>query len=164
MARRTKNNPEAAQVAYVFDASRFGTLGQEMAQAAAQQTQAAGTYWDRARTLYVEAQDNGCAQAAIDALFGPGEKVKGKKAPWFRTYKSILSSSLKHGIVITNAMGMTAVQKLIKGAKESAAENDETAAAAKDQQLLDMFTKMAQGCLNRGITKATLAKIIKDME
>lgn len=150
--------------AWAFDGAMLGQLGQEMAQAAAQQTQAAGTYWDRCRTHYVAAQDHGKAQEALDALFGPGEKVKGKKAPWYRTYKSLLSTANEIGVTVTNDMGMSALQKAIKLAKEEASENDPETAAAKDAQLLDMFTKMAQGCLNRGISKAKLAAILKGLE
>lgn len=151
-------------VVWTFDAQRYGSLGQEMGQAAVQQVAAAGTYWDRCRTLYVEAQNNGAAQEALDALFGPGDKVKGKKAPWYRTYKSLLNSALTLGLTVTDQMGMSALQKAIKGAKEDAADENEEAAAAKDAQLLEMFKKIAQGCLNRGITKKALAEALKGLE
>lgn len=147
-----------------FDANRYGQLGQEMATAAAAQTQSAVNYWDRCRTLYVEAQAHGAGQEAIAALFGPGEKVKGKKAPWFRTYKSILVNALSHGVTIGNDMGMTAAQKAVKIAKEDGIDNDPVKAEAKTSQLVEMFTKLAQGCLNRGVSKAQLATILKGLE
>lgn len=151
-------------VAWAFDAARYGSLGQEMGQAAVQQVSAAGTYWDRCRTLYVEAQNHGVAQEALDALFGPGDKVKGKKAPWYRTYKSLLNSALTLKLTVTDAMGMSALQKAIKGAKEDAADENDEAREAKAAQLLEMFKKIAQGCLNKGITKAELAKALKELE
>lgn len=164
MAKRNPKIETVVTPAYEFNAQVFGALGREMAEAAAQQTSAAGNYWDRSRTLYVEAQNNGKAQEALDAMFGPGDKVKGKKAPWYRAYKSQLTSCLKLGITVDNSMGMTAVAKLIKGAKEAAADDSAEASAAKDAQLLDMFKKMAQGCLNRGIDKKQLATILKELE
>lgn len=154
----------AAAPAWEFDPSRYGALGQEMAIAAKQQVQSAGTFWDRCRTLYVEAQEHGKAQEALDALFGPGEKVKGKKAPWFRTYKSILTNALTNGVTITNEMGMSAAQKSVKAAKDEATDNDEESSQAKTNSLLDMFTKLAQGCLNRGVPKSQLATILKGLE
>jgi len=161
---RSKAKPSAVIMAWELDAQRYGALGQEMAQAAAQQTQAAITYWDRCRTLYVEAQAHSKGQEALNALFGPGEKVKGKKAPWFRTYKSILSNALANGVTVTNEMGMTAAQKAVKVAKDEATDNDPEKSEAKTEQLVEMFTKLAQGCLNRGVAKSQLATILKGLE
>lgn len=161
--RTNKPEPEATP-AWELDATRYGALGQEMATSAVQQVAAAGSYWDRCRTLYVEAQNHGKAQEALDCLFGPGEKVKGKKAPWFRTYKSILSNALLHGVTLTDDMGMSAAQQAVKAAKDEATDSDAEASAAKDEQLVGMFTKLAQGCLNRGIAKSKLATILKGLE
>lgn len=147
-----------------LDAERYTGLGAEMAQAAASQTVAVGTLWNRCRTLFVEAQAVNKGQEAVDLLFAPGERVKGKKAPWYRTYKSLLTNAVKLNVTVTNDMGMTSLQKAIKVAKEANEENDPDAAKAKDEQMIGMFQRMVNGCLARGISKARLATIVKDAE
>lgn len=172
MAKRTSTTklqtPAASRaskpVKFVLNTDTLSTFGQEMAQAATQQVSNAGSYWDRCRTYFTEAQRNGQAEAAITAIFKPGENVKGKKAPWYRTYKSILSSAVTLKLTVTDDMGMSALQKAIKAAKDEAAENDPKLKAEKDNNALEMFKRMCIGCLNRGIPKAKLAAILKDAE
>jgi hypothetical protein len=147
-----------------LDPERYTGLGAEMAQAAASQTVAVGTLWNRCRTLFTEAQRIGKAGEAVELLFAPGERVKGKKAPWYRTYKSLLTNAVKLNVPVTDDMGMTALQKAIKAAKETAEENDPEAAKAKNAQMLGMFQRMVSGCLARGISKADLARIVKEAE
>lgn len=155
MAKRTNNTTTTI----TFDANVAGVLGQEMATAAHQQVVGAVSYWDRCRTVFSAAQAQGKGQEAFDAIFGPGEKVKGKKAPWYRTYKSILSNALQHGVTIGQDMGMSAAQAAVKEAKDNAADAGDKAA-----KLVEMFTKMAQGCLNAGVSKAKLDTIIKGLD
>lgn len=143
---------------------RFSATGQEMAVAAAQANVQSGTFWDRCRTLFVEAQEHGKAQEAVSVLFSAGDKVKGKKAPWYRTYKSLLNSCLTLNVKLDNSHGMSAVQKLIKIAKETKLENDPEAQAAKAEDLKGMFKRMAQGCLNAGVKKSELVAILKEVE
>lgn len=148
---------------YVFEVKEFESLGQEMAVAATQQTVAASTYWDKCRSLFVQAQDHGRAADAIVALFAPGEAVKGKKAPWYRTYKSILTQCEQRGLHITNEHGVTAAQALIKESKANEIEADPAAKKLKDAQMIDMFRRLAQGCLNRGIKLATLNNVMREL-
>lgn len=159
-ARRT--SAEMHKDDYVFAVQEFEALGQEMAVAATQQISAATTYWDRCRSLYVQAQDHGRAQEAIVALFAPGEAVRGKKAPWYRTYKSILTQCEQRGLHLSNETGMSAAQQLIKEAKQSEVESDPTAKKLKDEQMIGMFQRLAQGCLNRGIKLARLVKVLEE--
>lgn len=149
---------------FFLNLADLSTFGQEMAQAATQQVSNAGTYWDRCRTMFTEAQRNGKAAEALEAIFKPGENVKGKKAPWYRTYKSILGSAVALGLSVTDDMGMTALQKAIKVAKDEAAEKDPQLRQEKDNNALEMFKRMCVGCLNRGIPKSKLAAILKDAE
>lgn len=144
--------------------NRFGQLGVELATKAVQAVSEAGTLWDRCRTLYCEAQEHGKQEDAIAAIFGPGEKVKGKKAPWYRTYKSLLTNANKLHVTVTNDMGMTALQKAIKASKAEAEEQDEEQGEAKVAQLKGMFINFAKALLERGVTKAELAKLLKDVE
>lgn len=160
---KAKDAP-AIQDNWTLPAQQMEALGVEMAQAAVQQVQAGVTYWDRVRTLFVDAQQHKRPNEAIVALFSAGDKVKGKKAPWYRTYKSLLSSAASLKIQVTNDMGMSALQKLIKEAKAEKAENDPEQKEAKDAQMIEMFVRLAQGCLNRGISKATLAARLKELE
>lgn len=161
---RGKAKEAPAKDNWALPAQQMEALGVEMAQAAVQQVQAGVTYWDRVRTLFVDAQAHKRPNEAIVALFSAGDKVKGKKAPWYRTYKSLLTSAADLKITVTNDMGMSALQKLIKEAKQERAENDPEQKEAKDAQMLEMFVRLAQGCLNRGISKATLAARLKELE
>ena len=95
----------------------------------------AATLWDRARTYFVQAQEHGQSEAAVVALFSAGDEVKGRKAPWYRTYKSLLSSASKLSINVTNEMGVTALQKEIKAAKDEAQDPE----AKKAQVVWGMF-------------------------
>lgn len=160
----TKREGKSKPVAFILNTDALATFGQEMAQAAAGQVKNAGTYWDRCRTHFSEAQRNGKAEEAITAMFAAGDNVKGKKAPWYRTYKSILNAAVTLAIKVTDDMGMSALQKAIKAAKDDAAENDPAKKAEKDANALEMFKRMCIGCLNRGIPKAKLAAIVKESE
>lgn len=161
-----KGTIKAQPVAFIFaeHAQQYGAIGKHAAIEAVNSTNNAGSQWVSIRDAFVEGQDAGFARETHDAIFAAGDAVKGKKAPWYRTYKSILNSAIEYKLTVTKDMGMSALQKAIKGAKEDKAANDPTAAAAKAQQLIEMFTKMAQGCLNAGIEKATLAKVLKSIE
>lgn len=160
----TKREGKSKPVAFILNTDALATFGQEMAQAAAGQVKNAGTYWDRCRTHFAEAQRNGKAEEAIAAMFAAGDNVKGKKAPWYRTYKSILNAAVKLAIKVTDDMGMTALQKAIKAAKDNAAEHDPAKKAEKDAAALEWFRKWATACLARGIEKAKLAQIVKEAE
>ena len=146
---------------WLFDRQQYEGLGLEMAQAATKQVENAGTYWEKCRSLFVEAQQHNRAHDAVLALFHAGDEVRGRKAPWYRTYKSILTQCADRKIKIDNETGMTQVQKLIKEAKEKEIENDPEAKVAKDEQLLAMLERMVVGCLNRGIDKKRIAEIVK---
>lgn len=144
---------------WTLDANRYSQLGHEMAEAAVNNVKDAATLWDRARTYFVEAQEHGQGEAAVVALFSAGDEVKGRKAPWYRTYKSILSSAVKLSITVTNEMGMSALQKEIKAAKDEQADPE-----AKKAQLLGMFLRLAKGCLEKGISKKELASELTKLE
>lgn len=161
---QTPHATKREKASFILNTESLGSFGQEMAQAATQQVSNASTYWDRCRTYFTEAQRNGKAAEALEAIFKPGENVKGKKAPWYRTYKSILGSAVALNLTVTDSMGMTALQKAIKIAKDEAADNDPKLKAEKDANALEMFKRMVVGCLNRGIPKSKLATILKDAE
>lgn len=160
----TRGKGHAVDKNWHLPVNELEALGQEMANAAVQQVQAGTNYWDRCRTQYIEAQNHGRAQEALVAIFKPGESVKGKKAPWYRTYKSILTAAAERGIEVTNDMGMSALQKLIKENKEQEIETDPEKAEAKRAQMLGMFVRLATGCLNMGISKRELAEALKEIE
>ncbi len=149
---------------WLLPSDQLNALGVTMAQAAVQQTQASGNYWDQCRTQFVTAQEHGRGKEAIQAIFGPGEKVQGRKAAWYRTYKSILTSAVDRGIQVTNDMGMTALQGAIKAAKQAEVDSDPKKHAEKEANMLEMFTRLAKGCLGLGITKQRLAQALKDVE
>lgn len=146
-----------------LDTDRLAALGHEMATAATQQVRSSGTYWERCRDSFIEAQTHHKEQEALAALFSAGDKVAGKKAPWYRTYKSLLTACAQRDIVVTTEMGMTQVQKLIKEHKAAEIEQDPEAKQAKDEQMVEMFRRLAQGCLNRGIDKKQLAQVLKEV-
>lgn len=156
----TRPKPQKVDPNWQLDPGRYSAFGTEMAQAAAQAVKGAGNFWDRCRTLFIEAHEHGRGEEAVNLIFQPGESVKGRKAPWYRTYKSILTSALTYGIQVGHDTGVSGLQAKIKEAKDEAADNDPAMKAAKDQQLLGMFERMAQGCLNRGIAKKDLAAIL----
>jgi vacuolar-type H+-ATPase subunit E/Vma4 len=60
--------------------------------------------------------------------------------------------------------GMSAIQARIKEAKQAEIDNDPEMAEEKNRQMLEMFRRQAQGCLNRGIPKAQLAAILKELQ
>lgn len=144
---------------WALDSARYAKLGHEMAEAAVNNVKDAATLWDQARSYYVEAQQHGQAEAAVVALFSAGDEVKGRKAPWYRTYKSILGSAAKLSIAVTNEMGMSALQKEIKAAKD-----DQQDPEAKKAQLIGMFIRLAKGCLNAGVEKRALVKALTEAE
>lgn len=146
-----------------LDQERLTALGQEMATAATQQVRSSGTYWERCREVFMEAQTHNKAQEAVQELFAAGDKVEGRKAPWYRTYKSLLTACATRNIIVTVDMGMSQVQKLIKEHKQAEIESDPEAKSAKDEQMIEMFRRLAQGCLNRGIEKKVLAAVLKDV-
>lgn len=154
-----RGRPPKKKDDWSLDVGRYEALGEEMANAAVSSVKEAGTLWDRARTFFVEAQAHGQGEAAVVALFHPGDNIKGRKAPWYRTYKSLLSSAVKLSINVTNEMGMSALQKEIKAAKDEAQDPE-----AKKAQLIGMFLRLAKGCLEKGITKAQLAKELTKLE
>lgn len=149
---------------YIFDEEVYVHLGTEMAQQASKQVSDAGSYWEKCRNLYVAAQDHGRAQDALRALFSPGDTMQGRKAPWYRTYKSLLTSCFNMKIKVQDTLGMTAVQALIKAAKQQIIDRDPRKRAEKDAQVLEMYKRLAQGCLNRGITKQQLVAALKDLQ
>lgn len=154
MARKTKtnNNNNAAQ--YVLDVEAIAKRGVEVATAATAVTAATGNAWACLRTIISEAQANGCGKEAFEAFFNAGDKVKGKKAGWWRGYKSAINNALELGITITNDMGYSALLTAIKEAK----------GPTDPAKLLAMVEKMAQGYLNAGGDKAKLLATIKEME
>lgn len=149
---------------YIFDEEQYVHLGQEMAQEASKQVSNAGSFWERCRDMYVAAQEHGRAEDAIRALFSPGDTLQGRKAPWYRTYKSLLTSCFNLKIKVEGDAGVTNIQQQIKAAKDKIIERDPRARAAKDQQVLEMFKRLAQGCLNRGIAKQSLVAALKDLQ
>lgn len=149
---------------FVMDHAKYQKFGQEMATAATQQVAKADTYWNQCRSLFIEAQSHGRASEAITDLFSPGESIKGRKAPWYRTYKSLLNNCVTYKIKVAEDDGMSAIQARIKDAKQEEIDNDPEKAEEKNQQMLEMFKRQAQGCLNRGIPKAQLAAILKELQ
>lgn len=162
-SKATKSAPVKA-APFMLQEDQLSAFGIEMATAATQAISSAGNYWDRCRTMFVPAQQNGKGKEALDALFNAGDKVKGKKAPWYRTYKSILNSALTLGIAVTDAMGMSELQKAIKARKDEAAENDPAVREEKIANAKKMFRNMAIGCLKLDVPKSELARILKDCE
>lgn len=148
---------------WVFNEQEAMSLGQEMAERASSQVKDAGNYWSRCRDIYIAAQDHGRAEQALAALFTPGDNIQGRKAPWYRTYKSILTSALSLKIRVEGEFGVTALQRLIKEAKDAAVESDPKAKQLKDEQMIVMFTRLAQGCINRGIEKQTLVNALRGL-
>lgn len=165
-ARRSlhRSATQAHKDDFIFDEQQYVHLGEEMAQEASKQVSNAGSFWERCRDMYVGAQEHGRAEDALRALFSPGDTMQGRKAPWYRTYKSILTSCFNLKIKVAHDHGVTTVQRLIKDARDAIVERDPRARAAKDQQVLVMFTRLAQGCLNRGISKQALVAALKDLQ
>ncbi len=163
--KRKPRSPKPADApAWALDADRLTKLGTDMVNAAVGQVKEGGTFWDCVRTQYVDAQAHGAGEAALVAIFAPGEKIKGKKAPWYRTYKSLLTNAHNRGIVINNEMGMGTVQAAIKASKEEEVDSDPAKAAEKQANLITMFERLAKGCLSSGVTKAKLAEVLKNIE
>jgi hypothetical protein len=97
-------------------------------------------------------------------MFSPGESVKGRKAPWYRTYKSLLTAAADRGITVGHDTGVSALQKLIKESKDADVESDPEKHEAKEAQLIGMFQRLATGCLNFGIPMKRLAAALKEVE
>lgn len=159
MARKTNNaktnktnNTAAAQ--YVLDVEAVAKRGVEVATAATAVTAATGNAWACLRTIISEAQANGCGKEAAEAFFAAGDAVKGKKAGWWRGYKSAINNALALGITITNDIGYSALLQAIKEAK----------GPTDPAKLLAMVEKMAQGYLNAGGDKAKLLSVVKALE
>lgn len=145
--------------AYSFSAEEATTIGRNIATIATQQKAQAGNNWDVLRTGYVQASAAGVAQDWLTATFeNGGDKVKGAKAAWYRTYKSILSGAHEHAVELTDSMGSTAAQNAVRDARQDAKPESE-----RQAQLYQMFLKMAQGALNAGVSKAKLAAGLKGL-
>lgn len=149
---------------FMLDHEKYLKFGQEMATAATQQTSTAETYWNTCRSLFIEAQQHKRTGEALVDLFSPGDNIKGRKAPWYRTYKSLLTACHDRKIKVTEEDGVTAIQAKIKEAKQAEIDNDPEKAEEKNQQMVEMFRRQAQGCLNRGIPKTQLAAILKELQ
>lgn len=157
MARKTtttKNTTKNTAPAYVLDVEAVAKRGVEVATAATAVTAATGNAWACLRTIISEAQANGCGKEAAEAFFAAGDGVKGKKAGWWRGYKSAINNALALNITITNDMGYSALLAAIKEAK----------GPTDPEKLLAMVEKMAQGYLNNGGDKAKLLALVKGLE
>jgi hypothetical protein len=155
MARKANN----AVQAYIFNADDATTIGRNVATIATQQKAQAGNNWDVLRTHYVAAQDAGKAAEWLEATFtNGGDRVKGAKAAWYRAYKSNLTGAHEYGVTVTDGMGATAVQNAVRDARQEGKSE-----AERQEQLYQMFLKMAQGALNAGVTKAKLAAGLKGL-
>lgn len=156
MARRN----QTAAPAYTFNADDATTIGRNVATIATQQKAQAGNNWDVLRTGYVQASKAGKAAEWLEATFtNGGDRVKGAKAAWYRSYKSNLTGAHEYGVEVTDSMGATAVQNAVRDARQ-----DGKSEAERQEQLYQMFLKMAQGALNAGVTKAKLAAGLKGLD
>lgn len=156
MARNTKNTKNGTKNSarqYVLDVDAVAKRGVEVATAATASTKVSGNAWATLRTIISEAQAAGFGREAFEAFFNAGDKVKGKKAGWWRGYKSAINNALNLGITITNEMGYSALLAAIKDARPT-----------DPNKLLAMVEKMAQGYLNNGGDKAKLMALIKSLE
>lgn len=157
MARTNKNAP----VAFVLNVEEVATLGKEAATLAASSVVQAGNVWNRIRSLYVPAQEAGQSNEFVTALFEAGDKVKGKKAPWYRAYKSILSRAAKDGVTVTSAMSAKQAQDAVRDAADATETAEEKKAKA-----LAFFGRMWASAIANGLTEAELIgagrKAIKD--
>lgn len=145
--------------AYVFNADDATTIGRNVATIATQQKAQGSNAWDVLRTGYVQASKAGVAQDWLEATFtNGGDRVKGAKAAWYRSYKSNLMGAHEHGVTITDDMGATAAQNAVRDARQEGKGE-----AERQEQLYQMFLKMAQGALNAGVSKAKLAAGLKGL-
>jgi hypothetical protein len=105
-----------------LDTAAALALGKTVGTEATKANVTAGGIWATARTHYVVAQTIGKADEWVSA-FGKGIKsIKGKKAPWARTYLSILTRAAKLGVKIEDAMGANDAQKAVKTAQDEKAD------------------------------------------
>lgn len=151
MARKTSSAKNASAPAYVLDVERVAAKGQEIAAAAASVNTVSTNAWDMVRTLFVEAQDNGAMAEAYAVFFGAGDAVKGKKAGWYRGYKSAINNAMAYKIKLDNSMGYSALLAAIKDAK----------GGASLEKLLEMAAKfVASARDNHGATDAQIRKAL----
>ncbi len=155
----TNKKASVAALIAAFSIEDSQALGHRIALTAADAHLKNESVWSECRTYLVAAIGAGKGQEYVDAFREGGSKVKGKKAPWYRTYLCIMQGAVQHGVKVTDDMGAKAAQVAVQDAKRDARPVSEAQA-----QALIMFERAAQGCLNQGITMATLAKTLKPLK
>lgn len=139
MAR--SNTSKSKTPAATLDTEAALALGKTVGKAATEANVTAGGIWASARTHYVLAQGIGKATEWVEA-FGKGIKsVKGKKAPWARTYLSILTRAAKLGVKVEDGMGANDCQKAVKEAQD--ALTDPTQKAKEAWAMAERFIRSA---------------------
>lgn len=146
-ATNTKTNTKTgkgkgkAAPAASLDTAAALALGKSVGEEATKANISAGNIWATARTHYVLAQGVKQAKEWVEA-FGKGIKsVKGRKAPWARTYLSILTRAAKLGVNISDEMGMGDAQKAVKAAQDELA--DPTQKAKEAWNMAERFIRSA---------------------
>jgi hypothetical protein len=159
MAKNTNNSakPAAAAVAATIDMEAAKALGKSVGTIATSANVQAGNVWAQSRTHYVLAQSAGKASEWCAAFVAGIKSVKGRKAPWARTYSSILVRAAKLGVIIGDDMGANDAQKAVKAAQDAAADP-----AEKAKQALEMARRFMVAALEAGASVKDMQAALKD--
>lgn len=154
VVKAPKAKPQKAQApAFTLDVQHLSTVGTQVGTLASETAKAGDSAYASVRTAIVEALVGGGHEAAAEAhkaLFTAAYAVKGAKAQWLRTYKSVFNSAIELKLAFDHSTGLTALQKLIKAAKAPGTAED----------ALKMAIGGAKTAFRRGMTeKAILAAI-----
>jgi hypothetical protein len=152
-----KPNPTKPNPSVVIDLAAALALGKSVGTAATEANVQSSNVWATCRTHYCLAQSAGKAGEWCDQFVKGVKSVKGRKAPWARTYSSILVRAAKLGVTIENAMGANDAQKAVKAAQDAAADPTEKAKAA-----LEMARRFMIAALEAGVNPRDLAAALKD--
>lgn len=156
-AKPRKAKPQAQQVqapAFTLDTDHIATIGTQVGTLASETAKAGDTAFSTVRTHIVEALVGGgyeTAGEAHKALFAAAYAVKGAKAQWLRTYKSVFNSAIELRIPFDHSTGLSALQKLIKAAKAPGTAED----------ALKMAIGGAKTAFRRGMTEKAILAAIK---
>lgn len=153
--RKAKDQGQKSQAPeFKLDTDRIAIIGTQVGTLANGAAKAGDTAFDTVRTHIVDALVGGgyeTAGEAHKALFTAAYAVKGAKAQWLRTYKSVFNSAIELRIPFDHSTGLSALQKLIKAAKAPGTAED----------ALKMAIGGAKTAFRRGMTEKAILAAIK---
>lgn len=120
----------------------LATLGQDIAEIAAQQDAEANASWEKTKTMFNLAKTLGLENEAFEAMYAPGERVVQKKAIWYRRQKRILKQALELGVEITADMTQKDAAEAVEAAREAAKTQQQREADA-----LQMLKRSMKGAV-----------------